>query len=269
MIRLHAPGDDGPVLAPRYGAHLRGSRGFSLVELLIALTICALISGAVAATVPPSRAAFEHTPAVLDTHQRTRTAVDAIEKAVRGAIAISLEGAAAGSTATVLQTISHAPAGSHGVLAVDQVDGWAPVVLSDTICPAVPDVCGFRPGVTAMIADGTGRADVFLVADVDVAAHAIASETPFAQPYSSGAVVSEVDAYTFRLVTQANGSSTLVRETVAGAVQPVVDAMSGLAFEWRSPRELDVRLHVAPPSGAASAGNATVVRLVIFTRNVP
>ena len=52
------------------------SPGFSLVELLVALTICALLSGAIAAVAPQARAAFDATPEALDLLQRERTVVD-------------------------------------------------------------------------------------------------------------------------------------------------------------------------------------------------
>jgi len=57
--------------ASRFGGHVLGQAcGFSLVELLIALAICALLSAAVAGIVVPSREAFEQTPAALDLQQR-------------------------------------------------------------------------------------------------------------------------------------------------------------------------------------------------------
>src|SRR5688500_8551189 len=65
--------------------HLRVARGFSLVELLVALAMCSIIAAAIGAIVPPSRAAFEQTPAALELRLRGQTAIDAIRQAVRSA----------------------------------------------------------------------------------------------------------------------------------------------------------------------------------------
>jgi prepilin-type N-terminal cleavage/methylation domain-containing protein len=64
------------------------SRGFSLIELLVALAVCALLSGAMAAVAPPARALFDATPEVLDLQQRERTAVDVLAQAIRSAAVI-------------------------------------------------------------------------------------------------------------------------------------------------------------------------------------
>ena len=59
--------------------------GFSIVELLIAMTITVLIAGAIAGVAPQARAAFERVPAELDMQQRGRTAIDVLSQALRSA----------------------------------------------------------------------------------------------------------------------------------------------------------------------------------------
>ena len=49
--------------------------------------------------------------------------------------------------------------------------------------------------------------------------------------YPEGAVLVEVDRFIFSLKEQPDGSYSLVRKTAAGAVQPLVDFVSGLAFD--------------------------------------
>ena len=61
------------------------ARGFSLVELLIALTVTALIVGAVAGVLPAARAAFDATPGVVDLQQRSRLVADVLSSSLRGA----------------------------------------------------------------------------------------------------------------------------------------------------------------------------------------
>ena len=65
--------------------HARSQQGFSLIELLLALVVCTLLSGAVAALVAPARAAFDATPAAFDLHQRARTGLDLLTTVVRSA----------------------------------------------------------------------------------------------------------------------------------------------------------------------------------------
>ena len=60
-------------------------RGFSLLELLVAMVVCVLLSGAVAGMMAPARAAFDRTPAALDLHQRGRAGLDLLTTVVRSA----------------------------------------------------------------------------------------------------------------------------------------------------------------------------------------
>ena len=261
--------------------HPRGSRpgrrdGFSLVELLIALAICSLVSAALGAMVPPSRAVFEQTPAALDLQQRGRSAIDAIAQAVRSAgitdlvppLVLSAPDPS-GERFTRLLVIARARYAAEGRLDADQQGSSGDLLLADASCPAVNDVCGFRRGASVVIADGAGRFDLFTVTATDTGLQRISSSVAFAEPYPAGSSVIEVDAYTFRLDTQPNGSTTLVRETVAGAVQPIVDHVGSLAF-LVSGGQLDVTLTVHP-ADTREPGRARdrAFRASVFPRNVP
>jgi hypothetical protein len=65
------------------GVRSGSEQRFTLIELLIAMTITLLIAGAVASVAPPSRKAFDRVPAELDLRQRGRTAIDALSQALR------------------------------------------------------------------------------------------------------------------------------------------------------------------------------------------
>ncbi len=239
-------------------------RGFALVELLVALVITSAIAAGIAAVVPPSREAFEHTPAALDAQQHGRSAVETITQAVRSAGLPGLVPPVAlldpdEERFAALRAIARRPHGAEGMLAVDQSGVSGALTLSHASCPDVADVCGFTRGATAVIADGAGRFDLFVIDATDEGAHGIVSDRPFSEGYAAGAVVMEVDAHTYRLAAQPDGSHTLVRETVAGAVQPIVDRIRGLNFSQAGAR-LDVSFVVEPaasgsashPSGAAA-----------------
>lgn len=252
------------------------NRGFSLVELLVALAICALVSAAVGALVPPSRAAFEQTPAALDLEQRGRTAIDAIAQAVRSAGMTNfvppmvLSGPdQSGERFTRLLAIARALHAAEGTLDADQQGSSGDLLLSDSPCPAVNEVCGFRRGASVVIADGSGRFDLFTVIATNRSVNSISSSVAFAPPYPAGSLLIEVDAYTFRLNAEPDGSTTLVRETVAGAIQPIVDHVTGLSFH-ASGGPLDVNLAVHPPP-AAEHGRVRerAFRAAVFPRNEP
>ena len=237
------------------------NRGFSLIELLIAAAITALLAGAVAAVVPSLQAYFEHTPAAIDLQQRGRTALDVIAQAIRSADRVVL------IDATTLTTIARRINGARGFLKEHQVDTQAALALSDLRCPSLPDVCGFLNGTPASIADAHGRFELFIVGSADPITHTIWPRHELDHAYEAAADVIEVDAYTFRLELQPDGSNTLVRETAAGAVQPIVDRVSALRFEDAfDHRGIDVTVTLKA-HGSPSA--EITRRAAIVPRNLP
>ncbi len=248
--------------APRFGGQVRG---FSLVELLVALTISLLVSAALAATVPPARAAFEHTPAALDVQQRRRTIVDALTQAVRSAgiedfvppVVLS-EPDPDGSRFSRLLTITRRMSGAEGTLEFDQEGESGELVLAASPCPGVPEVCGFTRGATAVIADGTGRFEIFTIASTNRADHSVSGMTALTSAYPAGAIVVEVDASVFRLDAHGDGSTTLVRETRAGAVQPIVDRVGDLWLRVTGSRlEVETMLDRTPVRVSIAMRNAS------------
>jgi prepilin-type N-terminal cleavage/methylation domain-containing protein len=248
-------------------------KGFSLVELLVALAICTIISAVIGAVVPPSRAVFEQTPAALELQQRGRTAIDAIAQAVRSAgitnvvppMVLTVPDSS-GERFTRLLAIARTLHGAQGTLAADQQGSSGDLLLSESSCPAVNDVCGFTRGATAAIADGSGRFDLFIVKATNQGLHSVSSSEAFAEPYPAGSLVIEVDAHTFRLDAQPDGSKTLVRETVAGAIQPIVDHLAGLSFlDTGAQLEVNLTLHAAEYRRVRERA----FRASVYLRNVP
>ena len=217
----------------------------------MALTVCALLSGAVAAVAPQARAAFDATPEALDLQQRERTAADVLARVLRSAalVAATRDDGTAGDAVPAVMLLEPdddgtrfhgfrviSPAGpGRGVLDVDQSSPSGSLTLTpDASCPSAGDVCGFSKGAVAIVADVDGRFDVFTVASTHQPAHALTPSRAFAAAYPAGAVVMEVSADTYRLDPEADGSSTLVRETASGAVQPIVDDVPEFSIgAWR------------------------------------
>ena len=252
MIRLRAS---------RFGGLVGGQEGFALMELLVALTICAVVTASIVAVLPPARAAFERTPADIDLQQRARTAIDVITQAVRAAgtdvvvsaelgplasvvpAVIPFEVDESGTAFSKLKVIAPRLHPAQGMLAEHQAGPNGDLVLSPSRCPVAPVVCGLSEGATAIIADGSGRFDTFTIASAHAATNRVTPARPLQPPYPAGSIVVEVEVYTFQLNTQPDGSRTLVRITAAGAVQPIVDRVTKLHFE---PYVLDAAGQPAP-----------------------
>ena len=250
--------------------------GFSLVELLVSLTICSIVAAVIGAMVPTARAAFEQTPAALELQQRGRTAIDAITQAVRSAGIIDMVPPlvlsvpdSSGERFTRLLAIAKVLHAAESTLVADQQGASGDLMLSALSCPDVQDVCGFTPGASVVIADGAGRFDLFTVAATNPSLNSISSSAPFAEPYPVGSAVVEIEAHWFRLDTQPDGSRTLVRETVAGAIQPIIDHVADLSFR-ASGGELDMKLILqAAPSAVRRRVADRVFRGAVFLRNWP
>jgi Tfp pilus assembly protein PilW len=249
-------------------------RGFSVIELLVALTMTLAIAGALANVVPPARAAFERVPGEFDLQQRGRTAIDVLSQALRSAgrnvaateslgplsdvmPAVSLSEPDENGGFTELTVIAPLTDPAQGVLAAAQSGPAAAIILDADLCPDISDVCGFQPGSTAVIVDGLGNYDVFQVAATIVAARLLMPARALSRSYPAASAVVEVDEFKFTLAEQPDGSYALIRQTAAGAVQPVVDFVSGLAFRgvgqgvaggFLQYREVDVTVSVEAPT---------------------
>ncbi len=256
-------------------------RGFTVIELLIALAIVLSIAGAVAQVVPPARAAFDRLPAELELQQRGRTAIDMLSQALRSAgkdvaahqalgfwhgilPAVSLaDPDASGDAFTTLIVTGPSVDGAQGVLVADQPGAAAPFTLALAPCPNIKDVCGFTPGMTAIIADGSGRFDVFVVAQTAADLRAVTADRGFSNPYPVGSAVIEIDQYTFSLADQADGSLSLIRRTAAGAIQPMVDFVSALSF-----RAADQQIDIAVTVQATTATLRGVLAERVFRTSI-
>lgn len=247
----------------------RDFAGFSLVELLVALTICALLSGAIAVITPQARAAFDATPAALEIQQRERTAADVLARALRSAaLLVALrDDRSPGETVPAVVFLEPdddgvrfhafrvmAVAGrGRGVLDGDQAGPSGSLRLRpDASCPTSGEVCGFSKGTVAAVVDVFGRFDVFTIASISKGANSITPSRALSRPYLSGSAVFAVSSDTYYLAEQADASMTLVRETASGAVQPIVDNVPELSFEPRRAggvlKGVDVTVRVGTPT---------------------
>lgn len=224
------------------------TRGFTLVELLMALVVSLGVAGGALLLAGAARTAIVVEPASTDTARRLQHGVDTIAAAIAGAggergvgagTATLWSGVPAlrlvadpGGTAFTGLLATRAVAGGRGRLVADQPGPGGSLALAAGagLCPASQVVCGFRDGDVAVVFDDRGHFDIFTVGAVSPALNRITPRVPLADAYRAGAWVIEVRHERLGLVRQADGSQTLTRTTAAGAREPIVDGVTSLVF---------------------------------------
>lgn len=222
------------------------ARGFTVVELLVAMTITVVIAAVIAAAAQPARDAFDRVPAELDLQQRGRTALEMLTQAVRAADIVSFADPDGAGSFASMTTIVPVASAAQGVLDLDQTTPGGPITLAVAPCPNVKDVCGFTNGAAAVITH-EGGFDVFIVSATDPGARRFSPDRALSRAYPSGSAVLEIEASTFRLDEQTDGTYSLIRQTAAGAVQPIVDCLAELVFA-EQPQQVDIAFTVHAPS---------------------
>ena len=241
--------------------------GFTLIEMLIAVAITLLIGGAVASAVPPARAAFDRVPAELEMQQRGRTAIALLSDELRAAARIAFARPEGSGTYSELTVVVPVVNGSQGVVFVDQAAPGAAMTLAAAPCPNLGDVCGFVAGSVAMIADSDGAFDVFIVSSANPATRQLTPNRMLSRAYAAGSTLTEVEEHTYGLDAQADGSYSLARVTAAGAVQPIIDFVSRVAFALEGNRaRVEVAIH-APTTWLRRAVADRTFKTSIAVRN--
>jgi prepilin-type N-terminal cleavage/methylation domain-containing protein len=241
--------------------------GFSMIEMMVALTVTLVVTAGAFALLNPAEGAFLVGPEITDMQQRLRVATDTLYTNLLTAGAGAYAGTQAGPLhrffAPVLPfrrgAVGNAAAGSFTTdtitllsvpLTAAQTTTSVPVsaasaalrVNADSGCPRNLDgtpkpLCGFEPGMTALIFDDVGRYDVFTVvaADDDIAQLAVNKPSAAAtMMYPAGSKVVEVVERTYALhVDVAHQVYQLVSYDGSDHVDvPVVDNVVKLGFEY-------------------------------------
>ena len=244
------------------------ARGFTLVELLVALAIMLLIAGAIAAAAPSARAVFDRVPAELEMQQRGRAALDTLSTALRAADRMSVADPDEDGGYSELTAVIPVVNGALGVVAQDQTTPAGSMMLATAPCPNVTTLCGFVAGSVAMIRDAD-HDDVFIVSSVNALSRFITPDRALSHTYRAGSVLAEVQESTFGLDQQPDGTYALRRITAAGAVQPIVDFIASLVFTVDDHRvDIVVTIH-APTETLRHAISDRTFRSSIRVRNVP
>ena len=235
------------------------ARGFSLVEVVLAMALMVMVGGSFMTLVVAGGSIARAQPEVWDVHQRARIAMQTLagEFALAGAgpdrgpqrgplvssfapVEIAADGsvtvwyvAARGGQASLASAL---PAGSHDAALANAGD-----------CPALRPACAFTPGSTAILfRPGGDRAALRIDAVGDVAL-TFRSGPP--SVYPAGASIAEGEVRTYRVDPIAR--QLLRRDEAMGTSLPVVDGIAAMTAELREDNavvRVTLRLAGIPPA---------------------
>jgi len=251
----------------------RSCRGFSLVELLVALTITLLVTSAVFAMLDPAGGAFQVQPEAADTLQRLRAASDVLRRdlmsigsgpsIVRSPDPSTLTGASIFParigrrspdppgvfTDTALSFWSVSSTAPQATLALPLVSAsGVATIAAGPGCAALDTSCGFRSGMLVVVLGTSGAWDLFSITSVQGPVLTLQHNLrDSAQLFPAGDVVAAATARTyFFRDDRSTGIPQLMRYDAAnGSDTPVVDHIVSGRFEYFG--------DAAPPSPAVVA----------------
>ena len=248
-------------------------KGFSLVELLLAMTITMVVTAATLSLIGPAHDMFQVQPETADLHQRLRVGVDALQRdllmAGAGMYAAGTVGPLHQALAPVLPyrafgSASDAARGtyfrtdaisllfvpttaSQTTLSIPMAAGALGITIENpATCPVatMTQICGLTARDQVIVFDRTGGWDVFSVDHIDGdMAMTLKGQAP-TRDYVVGSNVAEAMAITYALKADpASGAFQLVRSDGSDPSQPLLDHVVKLDFRYfgdaAAPRVLD------------------------------
>jgi type II secretory pathway pseudopilin PulG len=238
-------------------------KGYTLVELLIAMLITLAVTAVALAFVGPTHDAFRVQPEAADVQQRIRVGVDALQRdllmsgaglyaagavgPLHQAIAAVMPYKVFGSTsdaaidpafkADAISLLFVPSTSSQSTLSAPLAPGALEIAIeSPASCPppTLTQVCGIGAGDTLLIFDRTGEWDVFIAERVDTVnlRLQLTGQVPM-RGFTAYANVTKVEAVTYSLKDDPpSGAYQLVRAAAGGPALPVVDHVVKLEFRY-------------------------------------
>lgn len=239
----------------------RGEAGFTLTEMLIAVTVMMAVTGAIFQILNPAQGTFQAQPEVADMQQRLRVAVDSVSKDLVMAGAGSYMGASNGALHNFFAPIMPYKYGDLYQSVTDYFDPNAITLLYVPPTPAQTKVvralgnnsqeldveaqrncgtdkkealCGFEIGMRVVIFDIDGSWDTMTITNVqDAALHLQHSGKLSAQYDSGNASLSQVASHTYYLKKDTTARTSELRHYDGYQTDlPVVDNVVALEFEY-------------------------------------
>jgi prepilin-type N-terminal cleavage/methylation domain-containing protein len=248
-------------------------KGFTLVELIVAMAITLTITAATLSLVGPAHDAFQTQPETADLQQRARVGIDALQRDLLMAGAGMYAAGSVGPLHQVLAPVmpyrafGNSPDTARGVffrtdaisllfvpstasqtrLAAPMTAGALDIVIENpATCPAASasQMCGFASGDQLLVFDRASEWGVFSVDRVGGGATMTLKGTPPARRFDVQANVTEARAVMYSLrADAASGAFQLVRADGFDPAQPVLDHIVKLEFRYfgepEPPRVLD------------------------------
>ena len=237
-------------------------KGFSLVELLVAMAITIVVTAATLSLIGPTHDMFQVQPETADLHQRLRVGVDALQRdlmmAGAGMYAAGTVGPLHQALAPVMpyRTFGTASDPARGTyFRTDAISLlFVPTTASQTTlsmpmaagalvinienpatCPAMTmtQLCGLASGDQVIVFDRTGGWDVFSVDRIDGdTAMTLKGQAP-TREYALHSNVAEAMAITYAIKADpASGAFQLVRSDGSDPAQPLLDHVVKLDFRY-------------------------------------
>jgi prepilin-type N-terminal cleavage/methylation domain-containing protein len=224
-------------------------RGFSLLEMLLSLSIMLVVTGAMFALIDPANATFASQPELADMQQRLRLAVDGLGRDLRMAGAGSR-----GYFASIVPyrrgfesadppgaffddrvSVLYVPASAAETSVDTPTDGGSAVLVRPQAgCPIVDPLCGFHAKMIVAIFDESGAYDIVRLSGV-------AADPPMllyvgftlSKSYAADARVAQVETATYWQRTNTSGNvPQLMKYDGVATDLPLADNVTELRFEY-------------------------------------
>lgn len=218
-----------------------GSRGFTLVELLIAAAVMVMVGGALMSLVRAGGSIARAQPDAWDLHQRARIAMQTLGAELALAGAGPDRGPHRGPLVSSFPPVEIAPDGSVTLWYVAARGGQATLasalpagadqaaLANAGDCPTPRPACAFTPGSTAILFRPGGPRDALRIDEVADVSLTFRSGPQSAYP--AGASIAEGEVRTYRVDPVAR--QLLRRDEATGSSLPVIDGVAAMAAEFR------------------------------------
>jgi prepilin-type N-terminal cleavage/methylation domain-containing protein len=230
------------------------ARGFSLLELLVAMAITTTTAGALLSLVVAGQSIARLQPEAADLQQRARIATHVLATELARAGAGMDAGPYAGPLADRFVPVT--PSADGGMTIWYVVSGGAQGTLADALRddavaatvvlhpPCAGPGCGFADNETAMIFDNSGCHDLARVETGSVSALVLAN-APRTCSYAAGSAIASGEVRTF--LVDAAARQLLRRDEATHVSVPVADNVAAMAVEYLDGgRRIRVTLRFVP-----------------------
>jgi len=216
------------------------SRGFSIIELLVAMAVTTTCAAAGLSLVIAGQTMARRQPEAADQQQRARTAIETLgaELAIAGA---GLDrGARAGPLSQYFAPIVPSADGGVTIWYVSSQSAQATLAApldpsatyaaidSGGMCPSSEAACAFAPDTTAILFDISGCHDVIRVDDVTSTGIAVRPAIRGCA-YAAGTSIGRGEVRTYRVDPAAR--QLLRRDEATGSTLPVLENVAAMTIE--------------------------------------